>query len=80
MEYSKEKVLELIEPVINGMGSMYVNAFSKAMGDAVVDPVKQVMVLALFIKNVSSIDPNKFASEIKEKMDKGTPCGAKESN
>ena len=70
MEYSKEKVLKLISPVIEATGSMYVNGFSKAMEDAGVGPVKQITVMLLFIKNISSIDPSKFSSELREQMEK----------
>ena len=70
MGFDKEKVLKLISPIIETTSSMYVNAFSKAMEDAGVDPVKQAMVMLLWIKNISSIDPAKFASELREQMEK----------
>jgi hypothetical protein len=70
MEFDKEKVLKLINPIIETTSSMYVNAFSKAMEDAGVDPVKQITVMLLWIKNISSIDPSKFASELREQMEK----------
>lgn len=70
MGFDKEKVLKLISPIIETTSSMYVNTFSKAMEDAGVDPVKQAMVMLLWIKNISSIDPAKFASELREQMEK----------